>query len=95
MTTTKKPAKKAAPKKAEPRYRSTPAESVEGESETLFKGKPDPFKPGLLVQIESKKLRVIASDKSTVTFNVDGTPTVWKRQWLNDYDKGHIFIIPQ
>ncbi|MEX2962840.1 hypothetical protein [Microbulbifer sp. TYP-18] len=77
--------------------RKAPKASVEkrGLIATLFKGQPDPFKPGVLVRIETKTLRVLESDRETVTFNVDGMPSVWKRVWLNNYDSGHIFILPQ
>ncbi|QFT55587.1 hypothetical protein [Microbulbifer sp. THAF38] len=76
------------------RSRKSPKETEkQGFLKTFFKGRPDPFKPGTLVNIEAQRLRVIASDKETVTFNVNGVPTVWQRQWLNDYDDGHISIL--
>lgn len=84
------------------KHKSTPKEVTKEQQEErtlldklLFRGEPDPFKPGVIVTLEGKKFRVIAADKDTVTFNVDGTPTPWKREWLNNYDRGHLYIPKQ
>lgn len=65
----------------------------QGFFERLFKGQPDPFKPGVMVNIDGAKLRVLAADKETVTLcNAAGMPIRWEREWLEALPTSSIYF---
>lgn len=74
MTTTKKPAPKSKPKAAP---KAAPKFC-------------DSLSVGQYLNIDGQKLRVIGIDAKTVTFNAQGTPVQWQRQWLDDYPQSQI-----